>query len=128
MKHVHAESMAEYAKDALITDKPWELWQSKHPDGDWGDLLNHPSWFPNLKYRQKAKQISINGIEVPAPLRKANYGDKFYVVSPTNEGGCFESIYTDHTIDDFRLANGLCHSSKDAAIIHCKALLSFTQQ
>lgn len=27
MKHVHAELMAEYAKDAMETDKPWERWQ-----------------------------------------------------------------------------------------------------
>lgn len=27
--HIHAELMAQYAEDALITDKPWELWEYK---------------------------------------------------------------------------------------------------
>lgn len=26
-KHIHAELMAEYAKDAMETDKPWERWE-----------------------------------------------------------------------------------------------------
>ena len=27
MGHIHAAAMAEYAKDALETDKPWERWE-----------------------------------------------------------------------------------------------------
>lgn len=128
MKHPHAESMAEYAKDALITDKPWTLWEAKGKGGCWGTLGDHPKWYILSEYRRKPKPILINGIEVPAPLRKANYGDKFYVVSSSSEYGYFESAYTCHSIDDFRLENGLCHASKEAAVIHSKALLSFTKQ
>ena len=29
MGHIHAAAMAEYAKDAMDTDNPWEWWEFK---------------------------------------------------------------------------------------------------
>ena len=32
-KHIHADLMMEYAKDAMETDKPWERWEYNDGSG-----------------------------------------------------------------------------------------------
>ena len=51
--HVHAEKMMQYAKDATITEKPWELWEYRGRFQEWRNLLSHPSWDDNREYRRK---------------------------------------------------------------------------
>ena len=70
MGHIHAAAMAEYAKDAIETDMPWERWEvSVTESGDeYRNLLGHPDWAVTRKYRRKPKVILINGHEVPEPL------------------------------------------------------------
>lgn len=54
MKHPHAELMAQYAQDAMETDKPWERWQ--FADGfDWHPIRSNPMWGASAKYRRKPK-------------------------------------------------------------------------
>ena len=70
MGHIHAAAMAEYAKDAAETDKPWERWEFCHTRGEYQPLHGHPEWVKDNKYRRKPKVIIINGHEVPEPHRK----------------------------------------------------------
>ncbi len=52
--HIHAKQMAEYAKDALKTDKPWKLWEYCHKGSDvWHCLCDHPEWHEYACYRRK---------------------------------------------------------------------------
>jgi hypothetical protein len=54
--HKHAELMAEYAKDAMETDKPWERWEQRHEcNGFWSQATNHPLWEDTFFYRRKPK-------------------------------------------------------------------------
>jgi len=56
MKHKHAELMAAYAADAMTTDKPWELWESRDSllGEAWFGQMTHPiSWLPHIEYRRK---------------------------------------------------------------------------
>ena len=54
MRHPHAELMAQYAQDALETDKPWERWEFKRLiDEFWQDCVEHPAWTINFEYRRK---------------------------------------------------------------------------
>ena len=53
MGHIHAAAMAEYAKDAAETDKPWERWEFSKTGRDYDSLHEHPSWNPDVKYRRK---------------------------------------------------------------------------
>ena len=79
------------------------------------------------EFEIKTKTIKINGFDVPEPLREAlNEGD-FYYVTETN-------IEIKHKIEweeddrDFEwLSLGICHKTKEAAELHRKALLSFTE-
>ena len=50
--HVHAELMAQYAKDAKVTDRPWELWEMDDSTG-WVALAQMPRWNEYVKYRRK---------------------------------------------------------------------------
>ena len=61
MGHIHAAAMAEYAKDAAETDKPWERWEFCHMRGEYQSLHSHPEWVEDNKYRRKPQVILING-------------------------------------------------------------------
>lgn len=56
MKHPHAELMAQYAQDAMETDKPWERWQCHWGQRTgWDDVEDNPSWCKSTQYRRKPK-------------------------------------------------------------------------
>ncbi len=56
--HIHAHAMADYAEDALKTDKPRELWERCKREGFnvWDNLVTHPGWHEDVLYRRKQVQ------------------------------------------------------------------------
>lgn len=62
--HKHAALMAEYAKDAAKTDKPWLLWDYKCA-GKWYPSLDHPLWDVKGEYRRRPEQTDLEkyGVE-----------------------------------------------------------------
>ena len=74
MAHIHAQSMMEYAKDALETDTPWERWEYSHTGQKYTSLSGHPDWYEDITYRRKPKPkvLLINGYEVTEPHRFAH--------------------------------------------------------
>ena len=78
MGHIHAELMAEYAKDATETNKPWKRWEVSFSDG-FIDVKGQPNWSVNHEYRRKPKVILINGHKVPEPCRTPlEIGDTYW--------------------------------------------------
>ena len=65
-KHIHAELMMQYAKDAMESETPWEQWEW-YDSGtyNWDTLKGNPFWNEDIKYRKKQKKCYLNGIEVP---------------------------------------------------------------
>ena len=128
-KHIHADLMLEYAKDALETDKPHLLWQYYSlATGTWTTFSGgHPSWVSGVKYRRKPKTISINGHFVPEPLRTAPEPSTAYYI-PCIENPCnyYKATWFGSAFDLYFLGSGLVHSSKEDALVHAKAILSFT--
>ena len=129
MGHIHAAAMAEYAKDAIETDMPWERWEiSMTESGDeYRNLLGHPDWAVTRKYRRKPKVILINGHEVPEPCRKPlEIDDPYWMLD------FFRGVKTyrwqNNTEDNRLLKNGFIHLTKEAAEKHFNALKSFTAQ
>ena len=127
--HVHAELMMQYALDAKTNEKPWELWEFKLKDETyWSNPKSELTFISNVEYRRKPKTISINGFDVPEavkePLEKyaqyyaVNFGEIDHVSSYTwiNDG-----------VDNRCLKSGVIHLTKESAIQHAKALLSFTE-
>lgn len=125
MAHKHAELMKQYADDAARYDEPWRYWQVKF-DGRWDDCLDHPSWWAS-EYRRKPKTININGHEVPEPMMvKPDVDEVYYFASPCEKELWDFRSWQDYDIDNSYFNRGLCHSTKEAAIAHAEALLSFT--
>lgn len=125
----HAALMLEYAKDWAETDRPWERWQLQQSTGAWYTFTKyqgHPRWDKHTQYRRKPKVITINGHEVPEPYRGALLDDvDYYVPSLDNKYGWLYAPGDASSSEDAK-AKGLMHTTKEAAIAHAKALLSFT--
>jgi len=131
--HPHAELMAQYAEDAKETDKPWERWEIKAlglSTYTFSDLVDHPQWHPSEVYRRKPQTININGYEVPEPVRSMPKDGTYlyYVASPQGEDlvlgfevGKYSPWFTQNHVD-----RGWFHTTREAAELHAKALLSFT--
>jgi hypothetical protein len=120
-----------YSEDAKETDKPWERWEwKKKSDNHWkcfeGDA--GPGWVNSCEYRRKPKTIKINGIEVPEPVReKLDRSVEFYMPELNVENLFVRSFWTEDIKDYLWLQRGIIHLTKEAAILHAKALLSFTE-
>jgi hypothetical protein len=125
--HPHADLMAQYAEDAKVTDKPWELWQ--HMSSDiWYNLVSNPTWCTNTQYRRKPKTIKIGEFDVPAPeTEKPVEKTKYYCPCLTSENNFSSSRWYNTSIDKEWLERGLIHLNKEAAITHAKALFSLTK-
>ena len=127
MGHIHAAAMAEYAKDALETDMPWERWEvSMTESGDeYRNLFGHPDWAVTRKYRRKPKTILINGHEVPEPHRTPlKDGEVYWALSLFS--GATSLRWADDDVDNSYLENGFVHLTRDAAEKHYEAIRSFT--
>ena len=127
MGHIHAAAMAEYAKDALETDMPWERWEVSMTGSvnKYRNLLGHPVWAVTRKYRRKPKTILINGHEVPEPHRTPLQDDEVYWTF-TFHGGVVSLHWFSDGIDFSWLEDGFIHLTKEAAVKHFNALKSFT--
>ena len=83
----------------------------------------------NARNRLKPRTININGHEVPEPMRVASaFGTKYYVpyLQVACENPFDELTWYAEDGDRFRLNLGICHTTREAAEAHAKALLSFT--
>ena len=128
MGHPYAKLIAAYALDAKEIDKPWERWEYRYfKGGGWHPCLRSPSWEDDeYVYRSKPRTININGHEVQEPLREElKCGDMYHVPSIYGSGA-YPYIWQGSDSDFTRLHRGLCHDTKDAAITHAMALISFT--
>ena len=125
--HVHAHLMALYAQDAAETDKPWERWEILKNYDEWEGLSANPLWCDLNDYRRKPKTININGFEVPKPCREnLEIGQGYWLVDPANET-CYPYYWENTICELLWLRAGLVHPTKEAAELHRKALLSFTE-
>ncbi len=97
--------------------------------GEWSSLLTKPAWNADRQYRRKPRTININGFEVPSPLRDLpNDGETCYIVNLAEDKVYATVWYSAQSFFKQWLKSGIIHRTKEAAEIHLKALLSFTQQ
>ena len=127
--HPHAASMLLYAEDAAETDKPWERWEFKSGDTGFNGCLKHPEWNDHFEYHRKPKTITVNGIEVPEPIREELKNiERYYLAYPISEELYSEYYWTGAKPDKLWLEKGLIHSTREAAIAHAKAMLAPSQR
>jgi hypothetical protein len=133
MAHIHAALIQQFAKDALEHDNPKELWEFSTDGGETWDSFgddHNPAFRPDCLYRRKQETIDINGHKVPKPLRVDEMEDEVYYYMPyfiddIKKFICFNSSYTNLM---YYAKKGLLHKTKEAAIAHTEALMSFTEQ
>ena len=128
--HKHAGLMLQYAQDALETETPWERWEIKFSSmGGWSSVVVPFAFLEEYEYRRKPRTININGFEVPEPLRVApEIGTPYFLVDINIESRIDKIFWGNDKSDERWLSRGLIHLTKEAAELHAKALLSFTQK
>lgn len=115
--HKHAAAMAEYAKDAAETEKPWERWEIRrnYHGGGWDDCNCNPKWYPESDYRRKPRTLTIEGVEVEAPLTEAIQGQTVYASDATGRVAPFRFSEADVKGVENALANGRLFATPEAA-------------
>lgn len=90
----------------------------------WIDCKEPTAFVNGCKYRIKPKMILVNGFEVSEPMREAvDYGKSVFVSAPSESSLYSQKTWQDTGYHYKLLHRGLCHSTKEAAIAHAKAML-----
>ena len=127
--HPHAAAMLLYAEDAADTDAPWERWEFKCSDNGFNTCLKHPEWNDHFEYRRKPQTITVNGVEVPEPMRKEpKKTQHYYLAYPISKNMYAQFDWAGTKADKLWFEKGLIHHTREAAIAHTKALLLPSQR
>ncbi|WP_031254265.1 hypothetical protein [Curvibacter lanceolatus] len=101
-------------------------WLDRVPSTLLLDIFNQETAPEN--FRIKPRPILINGVEVPEPLRVVPEVGTAYWMADTSSEILTSVAEWDGDQRDLRwLRRGLCHPSQEAAEVHARALLSFTE-
>ena len=130
--HPHAGLMMKYAEIAQTTDKPWEHFEvRRNKSAVWEAIYAPMPFYGNMEYRLKPeppKTIRIGEYDVPEPVREPLEDDKeYWGVDPMAEEFAWNYKWHNAAFCNLRLRRGLIHLTKEAAVIHAKALLSLTK-
>ena len=120
--HKHAALMAQYAQDAIETDKPWERWWIS-TGGGWRHCVGHPCWNEAYEYRRKPKTLTYT-VTMPEPLREApERQQRYFMASPASWPYCNEFRWCGEAREHAWLTRGLCFATKEDAIAAAKAMM-----
>ena len=130
--HPHAELMMEYAKIAQTTDEPWTHFELRQNDSCVWEAIHLPlRFYSHVEYRLKPdppKTIRIGEYDVPEPVREPLEKDTEYWIAHFSLVGLVDDFkWCNDNFDKRVLKNGLIHLTKEAAVIHAKALMSLTK-
>lgn len=120
MKHQNYEFLIAVANGEDLSEWEFKLDTQKN----WSSAANHGevASIKAYKFRRKQKTITINGIEVPEPMRVAPQCGTFYwFISPVF--GVSEAAWVNDTNDRKFLSIGICHKTREAAEQHRRALI-----
>jgi hypothetical protein len=78
-------------------------------------------------WKIKPKTITINGYEVPEPIRIRPRKDELCYIPYLSDGKVQEFNFTDSITSSRWFKQGLLHKTREAAKLHLEALLSFTK-
>lgn len=123
--HKHAALMLQYAKDAAETDKPWERWEYRTPDGGWWDMDSSPCWDEEAEYRRKPSVIKVGRHEFPKPITEApEEGTVYWTIEVDGWNGFYVEHYKwlQNGEDESCIRQGLIHLSESAAQAHADVL------
>ncbi|KMW71139.1 hypothetical protein TI10_22345 [Photorhabdus luminescens subsp. luminescens] len=130
-KHVHAELMMQYARDALKTDEPWKMWERLHIEAvSWEQCLYSPAWSTEFKYRRKPEMIAVGKVSFPKPVDyELERGQRYHVMGilSSPQGNIATRLWGDSDFDHEYLQNGFIHLTKEAAQQHFDTLIKINK-
>lgn len=95
--------------------------------GVWYEYYNNALGY-GYTYRVKPKTIRIGEYDVPEPMREIPArGTTYYVVDMVAPSSLREYTWVGDTAGIGWFNLGILHSTRDAAVLHAKALLSLTE-
>lgn len=95
-------------------------------DGVWYEKTHNYLCY-DQEYRVKPKTIRIGEYDVPEPMREIPArGTTYYVVDTVTPKSPRKYTWVGDTADISWFNLGILHSTRDAAVLHAKALLSLT--
>lgn len=109
----------------FLSNASVQLWEDTEP----GEALREISItkYPPSDYRIKPKTIRIGEYDVPEPLRAAPVKDaEYFRFDLGSEGWVHSTQWGDYDCEVRWLQRGILHSTKEAAELHAKALLSLS--
>lgn len=120
--HPHAALMAEYAKDAAETDRPWERWQfMSSVSGEWHTFRathGNLSWDESTQYRRKPEAAYTGPISTNAT---------YYLANPVSSGW-YSTLYSGEVNIKMHQTRGLVFLTPQGAIAHAKAMVCSTEK
>ncbi len=119
-EHPHA-----WVLRALADGEPLENFEFKLQNDDcWLNLASmEPLDYPQWLFRRKPRTIRIGDLDVPEPMREAPAFGAQYWIASVNKKEVVDLVWQNDTVDKQWLAAGLCHTTKEAAELHRKALI-----
>lgn len=125
----HAALAAIYAQQMAEMDEPWLLWEGKPEVCEKFVAMGYHFIFEDTwDFRLKTKTLSINGLDVPEPMReKPEIGTKYWYIETSSDALCDWTTWQDDESDNRHLRLGDCHLTRDNCIAHAKALFSFSE-
>ncbi len=125
-RNPHAVLMLEWEKDQR--ENPSQVWQyEKKADSSWVDIVGAPVWHVADTYRRKPRTCSINGVEFPEPLREEpEEGTKVWYPAHWEPARVEKTPWEGNSDDEFMLARGQYHLTKEAALAHANAIIAAT--
>ena len=128
----HAEEKRQYAEDWIETSTPWVRWEfrwkSEDPNKRYSRLTGHPGWHPNAEYRRIQKTVTINGFEMPCPVREPlEVGEEYWIFDPSCPDNVVEWAWGGAAYENRLLRAGMIHRTREAAMKHAEAIMSFTK-
>ena len=127
-----ADFLAEYAKEAEVTDKPWEAFEIWNEENEWETLSKYNSLSvltdPDFIFRRKpVAGIKIGDYEIFPLTKVPPEGTVFYVPDTQSL-----KIWTRHFDNSWThteaINNGFAHTTRESADNHLKALIEYTQE
>ncbi|MGV8004286.1 hypothetical protein QPK14_21340 [Photorhabdus temperata subsp. temperata] len=124
-RHVHADSMLEYAIDASKTDKPWELWERFNEAIGWEQCGIGLAFNPNYEYRRKPEMITVGKVSFPIPISyELEIGTEYWVVGTIEVS---RGIWEGNSADLRLLKFSRLHLTNTDAMLHLKALIKISK-
>lgn len=118
--HKHAALMAEIARRAQTSDKPWEGLQFRFDGegGEWLSIKSEPAFHPYMEYRWAPRTRTV---ELPLGMTETPIAS-YYTVEPFTPHVVVKFPWFDSEGDRRLLQRGMCYATREDAEAAARAL------